>query len=76
MSKPNIILIIGSAYSGSTALGLALHKTAAGQAYIGEFSRVPAFRQIYQLDAAGIAARAKALLGASPSVPLVTLATT
>ncbi|MBK6560912.1 MAG: 1-deoxy-D-xylulose-5-phosphate synthase [Dehalococcoidia bacterium] len=34
------------------------------------------FRQIYQLDAAGIAARAKALLGASPSVPLVTLAAT
>ena len=27
------------------------------------------FRQIYQLDAAGIAARAKALLGASPSAP-------
>jgi len=34
------------------------------------------FRQIYQLDAAGIAARAKAVLGASPSAPLVTLAAT
>ncbi len=44
------IVLLGTAYSGSTALGMALHSTKNKLTYVGELSRAPGLFEKYQLD--------------------------
>lgn len=52
ITQPKSVFIIGTAYSGSSVLGLALNNKETGVAYVGELSRVPGFRSRYNLDLA------------------------
>ncbi len=44
------VVLIGTAYSGSTALGMALNSTKNNLRYVGELSRAPGLYEKYQLD--------------------------
>jgi len=44
------IVLLGTAYSGSTALGMALHSSKNKITYVGELSRIPGMFEKYQLD--------------------------
>lgn len=50
--SPKSVFIVGTAYSGSSILGAHLHSQFMNVAYIGELSRVQAFRKKYYLDQA------------------------
>jgi hypothetical protein len=50
MTHPQSVFIVGTAYSGSSVLGMALHNAAEGIMYVGELSRIPILRQTYKLD--------------------------
>jgi hypothetical protein len=49
-TQPKSVFIVGTAYSGSSMLGMALNNNNFGITYVGELSRVPSFRSKYKLD--------------------------
>lgn len=50
ITRSKSVFLIGTAYSGSSVLGMALHNNRSSVAYVGELSRIPAFLEKYSLD--------------------------